>query len=225
MATHKAMEALGTDEFKISASVSTSGPYALSDSTIETIKTNNGTPGYAWMQLQSYQHIYGDVYRKAGDVFQKPYVDEPQFPTLLPNAASMSQLTHAGLLPPMLEGPLGLLTYGFVVDYLRHADMPARRHVQDNDLRNFTPVAPMAVCYGDPDPHAMFNAQAAAAYFESQGVAITVTDIESVAQYQNFIQQMGSKNYHSFIEAPACVAWARQFEFDPIRRAAAQARR
>jgi hypothetical protein len=220
MATHEAMEALGTDEFTIAASVSTSGPYALSDSTMQTLKGNNGTPGYAWMQLQSYQHIYGDVYGKASEVFQLPYVGEPEFPTLLPNAKSLDRLTRSGRLAPMLEGPAGLLTTAFIGRYMNNPDEPARIHVLANDLRNFAPVAPMAACYGDPDSEATFNAKAVATYFQSRGVSITLADIEDVEQYRNFIQHMAGKNYHSLVEAPACIAWARQFEFDPIRRAA-----
>ena len=226
MATHRAMEALGNGEFTISATVATSGPYALADSTEQMIRTNDGVPGYAWMQLQSYQHIYGDVYHLASEVFSRPYVDEPDFDKLLPNVESMAALTREGKLPRMLEGPfgLGLLTKGFTQDYLNKPDQPARQHALANDLRDFVPVAPLTVCFGDPDTFAQANALAAASWFQGQGVTIGQADVQNMAEYAAFIAQMGSKNYHSNVEAPACVAWAREFAFDPILHADSSAR-
>jgi hypothetical protein len=217
MATQLAMEALGTNEFRIAAVVSTSGPYALADSTLEMIGNNDGVPGYAWMQLQGYQNSYGDVYAAATDVFQQPYATEPGFETLLPNRQSMAKLTHSGLLPSVLEGANGLLTDSFVQRYLADPNEPARQHVQANDLRTFAPVAPLAVCYGAKDPQAMSNAQAAVAYFATRGVVATPTDIQTVPELQGFIAQMGNQDYHGNVEAPACSAWARQTMFDPLR--------
>jgi pimeloyl-ACP methyl ester carboxylesterase len=217
MATQRAMEALGTNEFRIAAVVSTSGPYALADSTLEMIGNNDGVPGYAWMQLQGYQNSYGDVYAAATDVFQQPYASEPGFETLLPNRQSMAKLTHSGLLPSVLEGANGLLTDSFVQRYLADPNEPARQHVQANDLRTFAPVAPLAVCYGAKDPQAMSNAQAAVAYFATRGVVATPTDIQTVPELQGFIAQMGNQDYHGNVEAPACSAWARQTMFDPLR--------
>jgi dienelactone hydrolase len=219
MATQRAMEALGTDEFAIAAVVATSGPYALADSTMEMLKNNDGVPGYAWMQMQGYQNSYGDVYAVATDTFQQPYATEPGFETLLPNRQSMARLTHDGLLPTVLEGPHGLLTDAFVQRYLTHPDEPARVHVEANDLRSFAPRAPLAVCYGAKDAQALANGQAAAAYFLTRGVSVASTDIETVPELQAFIMQMGNKDYHGNVEAPACTAWARQAMFDPLRGA------
>ena len=197
--------------------MATSGPYALADSTMEMLKNNDGVPGYAWMQLQGYQNSYGDVYAVATDTFQEPYASELGFETLLPTSQTMAKLTHAGLLPSVLEGPSGLLTDAFVQRYLANPAEPARVHVQANDLRTFAPRAPLAVCYGAKDPQAMSNGQAAAAYFQTRRVSITTTDIETVPELQNFIMQMGSKDYHGNVEAPGCTSWARQAMFDPLR--------
>jgi dienelactone hydrolase len=217
MATQRAMEALGTEEFEIAAAVATSGPYALADSTVEMLKNNDGVPGYAWMQLQGYQDTYGDVYAAPTDTFQPKYASEAGFQTLLPNKQSMAQLTHAGLLPSLLEGRNGLLTDAFVQRYLANPDEPARKHVEANDLRTFAPQAPLTVCYGAKDPQAMSNAQMAAAYFLTRGVVVGATDIETIAGLQNFIAQMGGQDYHGNVEAPACTAWTRQLMFDPLR--------
>jgi hypothetical protein len=217
MATHRAMEALGTKEFAVTASVSTSGPYALADSTMEMLQDNDGVPAYAWMQLQGYQNSYGDVYADPTDVFQQPYATEPGFPTLMPNKQSMTQLTKAGQLPPTIEGTPGLLTAAFVQRYMNDPLEPARVHVQANDLRTFAPRAPLSVCYGSGDPQAMTNAQAAVTYFQGRGVNIGSADIGAIPQYADFVAQMGSSNYHGNIEAPACTAWARQYAFDPLR--------
>ena len=219
MATHRAMEALGTNEFAVTASVSTSGPYALADSTMEMLQNNDGVPGYAWMQLQGYQNSYGDVYVEPTDVFQQPYATEPGFQTLMPSKQSMTQLMRANQLPPTIEGTPGLLTAAFVQRYMNDPLEPARVHVQANDLRTFAPRAPLSVCYGSGDPQAMANAQAAVAYFQSRGVSVGSADIEAYPQYANFIAQMGNQNYHGNIEAPACTAWARQYAFDPLRTA------
>jgi pimeloyl-ACP methyl ester carboxylesterase len=219
MATQRAMEALGTDEFKLSAVVATSGPYALADSTQEMLRNNDGVPGYAWMQLQGYQDTYGDVYAQPTDTFQQPYATEPGFQALLPSTQTMGQLTRAGRLPALTEGRNGLLADAFVQRYLANPAEPARVHVEANDLRTFAPVAPLAVCYGAKDPQAMSNGQAAAAYFRTRGVTIATTDIQAIPELQQFIAQMGGQNYHGDIEAPACSAWARQSMFDPLRKA------
>jgi hypothetical protein len=218
MATHRAMEALGTKEFKVTASVSTSGPYALADSTLEMLNNNDGVPGYAWMQLQGYQNTFGDVYSTPTDVFQDPYASEPGFQTMFPNRQSMTQMTKGGQMPPTIEGTPGLLTADFVQRYLNNPTEPARMHVEANDLRTFAPRAPLSVCYGSGDPQAMSNAQAAVAYFQGRGVQAGSANIEDYPQYANFIAGMGGQNYHGNIEAPACSAWARQYGFDPLRK-------
>jgi hypothetical protein len=204
--------------------VATSGPYALADSTLEMLQNNDGVPGYAWMQLQGYQDTYGDVYAATTDTFQDPYATEPGFETLLPNRQTMSKLTHAGMLPAKLEGPHGLLTDAFVQRYIANPEEPARLHVQANDLRTFAPRSPLTVCFGAKDTQAMSNALSAASYFETRGVTIGTTDIETIPDLQNFIAQMGDDDYHGNVEAPGCTAWARQAMFDPLRRQGVQAK-
>ncbi len=220
LATQRAMEASGLPEFKIAAAVATSGPYALADTMMSMLQVGDGVPGYAQMQLTGYQKTYGDVYAATTDVFQNPYATEPGFDTLLPSVTSMARLTRSGQLPSVLEGNNGLLTAAFVNRYLTNPLEPARLRSQQNDLLNFAPKRPLSLCYGSADPHAMANAQQAATFFATQGVAVATSDIQAVPSYKTFIAQMAGKDYHSNVEAPACVAWARQYVFDPLRTGA-----
>jgi hypothetical protein len=108
------------------------------------------------------------------------------------------------------------------MDYKIHADTPARVHAQQNDLLDFAPKSPLAMCMGAPDPYAAQSALLAYQWFATQGVRATVADIGQMVQYVPYISAMGNRDYHGSVEAPVCMAWARQYVFDALRR---QARR
>jgi pimeloyl-ACP methyl ester carboxylesterase len=218
MATLRAMEALDTGEFTVTASAPASGPYALAATTMQMVQQGDGIPGYAWMQIVGYQNSYGDVYQQPTDVFQEPYASEDGFQTLLPNPDTLAELVYEGLLPQDLEGLTGLLAGEFVLNYKIHSSTPARVRVLQNDLLNFAPKSPLAMCYGWSDTYAQQSAQSAFQWFASQGVRTTLADIGMMVQYMPYTEAMGNRDYHGSVEAPVCLAWAREHVFDAYRR-------
>jgi pimeloyl-ACP methyl ester carboxylesterase len=222
MATQREMERQAPAEFDITATVATTGPYALADATMSMLKdqAHLGTPAHAWMQLQAYQNAYGDVYTVPTDVFQDQYANQAGFTTLLPSDQTLSQLVRQGRLPAKLEGPDALLKTTFVKRYISNANEPARVHAKENDLRSFTPRTVMNLCYGsdsERDYYAGFNVSRAIDYFGSGAIA---NDIEQMPQYRSFIDKSEAQGaqYHGNIEAPACTAFARRSVFDPLRK-------
>lgn len=100
-----------------------------------------------------------------------------------------------------------------------------------NDLRTWTPVAPMLICGGHADPDVGFaHAQLTQAYFAAHGTMIPLLDVDSavtandpyakaksvfLAARQNVIDAGGDPgsvdNYHGYMVSAACNIAARDF--------------
>jgi len=96
MATHRAMQAVGTT---VSASAPMSGPYALSafgDAIFEG-EVSGGAPVNATLLITGYQRAYGNLYVQPTDLFEAKYA--PNIEGLLPNTLPVSRLRAAGKLP------------------------------------------------------------------------------------------------------------------------------
>ncbi len=99
MATHRAMQANG---MAVTAAAPMSGPYALSafaDAVFEGQVNASAVPNTV-MLVSSYQHVYGNIYANATDVFAEPFANG--IDTLLPSTTPVGQLEAAGALPNAL---------------------------------------------------------------------------------------------------------------------------
>ncbi|MFL9868603.1 alpha/beta hydrolase [Paraburkholderia fungorum] len=96
LATHRALQAAGV---KVTASAPGSGPYALAataDALVEG-EVNLGATLFTPLVVTSYQHAYGNIYRKPGDFYEAAYAAGIE--NLLPSLQSLDTLFAKGKLP------------------------------------------------------------------------------------------------------------------------------
>jgi len=96
LATHRALQAAG---IKVTASAPGSGPYALgamADALVQG-EVDLGSTIFTVLATTSYQHAYGNIYRRPGDFFEAAYA--PGIENLLPSVTSTDTLFAEGKLP------------------------------------------------------------------------------------------------------------------------------
>jgi hypothetical protein len=190
MATHRAMQTTYASEFKVTASGNMSGPYSL----VKTFQTvfaggvNAGATVFTPLILTSWQKAYGNLYTSPSDVYESAYATGIE--TLMPGSLTFNQLFTTGKLPTKLfaSGPLvtgdpsldalfasGVGTPNLIKQSYRQAVAtnpanPAWVAAAKNDLLNWTPARPLAMCYGAQDPTVFgSNTTDAARYFAIKG--------------------------------------------------------
>ena len=204
MATHKAMQTNYSSEFKVTASGNMSGPYSLTKffQTVFAGGVNAGATVFTPLILTSWQKAYGNLYTSPSDVYEAPYVTGIE--TLMPGALTTTQLFTTGKLPTKLfaTGPLvtadpslnalfaaGIGTPNLIKQSYRQSVLTNPAHplfaaAAKNDLLNWTPTRPVAMCLGAQDPTVFgTNTSDAAAYFAGKGAGslVTVFDLENAA--------------------------------------------
>lgn len=221
MATQRALEKDYTSEFTVTASVPMAGPYALSQTVLNSLDVPlAGGTIFTSMAVVGLQKRYGDIYTQASDVFQSPWVNGIE--NLLPGSIASNDLFRLGKLPLALTGTGGLLTSDFVSGYKANVNHPARRRVAEHDLLNFKPRAVTTLCHGSRDPTVpVANMTSAATYFAGQGATVGAVDVELVPAFKPGIDAQvaaagGLGTYHGSIVPPLCASVARSV-FDPLR--------
>lgn len=223
MATVKVIERDHADEFHITASAPSSGPYALSRMVLENLDSPTlGAPVFAPMLLVGLQKAWGDLYVRAQDAFQMPWASSIE--TLLPGDTGFGALVEQGRLPSALTGPGGLLTGGFVAGYRSDAAFPARRRVAQNDLLGWTPSSPMLLCGGHQDPVVPFvNTTDAKDDFVARGATdVRALDVEGEPEFKLLVELLflaGAtiEDYHAGIVPPLCASIVKRRFFDRLR--------
>lgn len=246
MAAQRTMERHFANEFTITATVPTSGPYQV-EGTFEQFMNapdneHESKTVAATLILEGFQQTYGDIYGSPTDAYNIPWADKMgTTPPLLPSTTSTNdkELRNTCQLPFNLKdapsprfgdcATTPLLTEAFVSQYRDNTAYGARvrLHAQQNNLlQDWTPTSKTFVCYGSLDTMATPNAVAAQAYFLSRGVAslLTMEDLETethpvIAQWmdtQTPLHPPGA-GYHGKVQAPACMSWARHAVFDTLR--------
>ncbi|MBP8307991.1 MAG: prolyl oligopeptidase family serine peptidase [Burkholderiaceae bacterium] len=221
MATQRALEKDYRQEFTVTASVPMSGPYVLSQTIIDQVDNPAGQRMtlFAPMIFVGFQKAYGDVYANPNEVFQSPWVNGIE--SLLPGALTGTQLFTQGKLPLAIRGPGGLLTDTFINRFKTDVTYPARKRAMENDLLDFKPTAPTALCAGARDPVVPAkNMITAVTYFAGQGVQVTPVDVEQVPQFRAAIDAQVAaapdlSTYHANIVLPLCASVAKNQFFDP----------
>jgi hypothetical protein len=146
MAMHKMIEAQFSDEFTVTASAPMSGPYDISgvQANVLTSSEPYPTPGYLPYVVLSYQLVYGNLYESLDEVFLPQYA--AVIPDLFDGTNSMGFINNQFpsvpsqmLLPEVLE------------EYENDPEHPIRLALQDNDLYDWTPQAPVRIYYCEGD--------------------------------------------------------------------------
>lgn len=190
MATHRAIQQSYAGELTVTASAPMSGPYALAKMSAAVFagQQNIGAAIFTPMVIDSYQNSYGNLYTKANELYESPF--DTTIPGLLPTADP----TALAKVPAGTDGTYRTLFDAgdgkpFLIKNSYRTAMasqgaahPLNADTARNDLLNWKPSSPVALCWGAQDPTVFyFNSTDAQAYFASVGVTVTPFDLENAA--------------------------------------------
>ncbi|MFV0681042.1 alpha/beta hydrolase family protein [Ottowia sp.] len=254
MATARAIESGSYGaEFALTASGPMSGPYALSSMlrTVFSGGVNLGATAFTPLLMTSWQQAYGNLYSQPSDAYEAAYASASE--GVLPSTTSTAELLQTGQLAPYLfdSDPLvtgtamdavfaaGIGTPNLIRTSYRQAALADAAHplwaaAARNDLLNWTPTRPMALCYGAQDPVVFgSNSTAATTYFEAAAPGVVtrmnVEDASTVgdtlatafAQTVQATAATGSDSasaaqavlsaYHGSLVPPFCAVAVRSF--------------
>jgi poly(3-hydroxybutyrate) depolymerase len=181
MATHREMQTNNSTEFKVTASGPMSGPYALDkfSQAIFSGNVNAGATVFTPLLIDSYQNAYANIYTRTSEIYASPYDSGTVglFPTT--DQATIDAF-GANKLPTNLFftsiGAPYLVKPSFRTDFQTNTANTFRIAVQKNDLLDFKPTSPVALCYGGADPVVFeLNSVESAAAMQALGAGAFVT--------------------------------------------------
>jgi alpha-beta hydrolase superfamily lysophospholipase len=181
MATHREMQTNNSSEFKVTASGPMSGPYALEkfSQTIFSGTVNGGATVFTPLLIDSYQNAYANIYTRTSEIYASPYdsgivglfptTDQPTIDAFGSNKLP-ANLFFSAIGAPYLIKP------SFRTDFQTNPANSFRIAVQKNDLLDFKPTSPVALCYGGADPVVFkLNSEESAAAMQTLGAGALVT--------------------------------------------------
>ena len=171
MAAHRELEALHADELAVTASVPMAGPYDVSGVLVETMLSDQpySNPFYLMYVILAYHDTYG-LFDDPSEVFSEPYAQHVR--DYLAGSFTLGDLQGG-----MPKVPRAMLTPSFVEAFANDTEHPFRILLQQNDLIQWAPQAPMKLIHCGADLTVPFeNSQLAYNYFTQAGK----TDIELI---------------------------------------------
>lgn len=169
MALHKYIEDNNMlEEFNVIASAPASGPYALSESQMNLIISNEpySNPGYLVYTMSSYEMVYGDIYNEYIDILQSPY-DVIVVPFFDGNNTTLYMDDLNPLLPNQVQD---LMQPDYYADLIANENHPLRLALIDNDNYNWVPERPITMYYCTEDEQVTFeNSLTALDYMTTNG--------------------------------------------------------
>ncbi len=180
MATHRELEAFYSDEFTVTASAPCAGAYDLSGIMLDSMLYSDdfSNPLYIAFSTLSYQFVYGDLYENISEAFIPPY--DSIIPLLFdredPQIFWNDSLPKPGYL---------ILQPDYLDELKTNPSHPVRLALQDNNVYDWLPEAPMRLyhCDGDdniPYVNTIFTAEHMLALGAYDLEAINVGDLNHV---------------------------------------------
>lgn len=180
LATHRMIQEELSDEFTVTASAPGSGPYDMSGVQLDMVASYDpySVPGYLPYLIQSYQHVYGNLYSNLQEIYVAPY--DQTLPPLLDGYSSMSELNAA-----MPAVPREIFQPAYQDAFFSDSLHPAQVALRDNDVYNWVPEAPIMFNYCRSDEQVTYlNTLVAADYMISNGATdIQVIERDSVIDH------------------------------------------
>ena len=177
MATHRMIQEELSEEFTVTASAPGSGPYDMSGAQLEMVASFEpyAVPGYLPYLIQSYQHVYGNLYTTLQEIYVPPY--DQTLPPLLDGNSDMGQLNAA--MPPV---PRDIFQPAYQDAFFSDPQHPAQVALRDNDVFEWVPDAPVMFNYCRSDEEVTFqNTIVASTYMIDNGAFdIQVIERDSV---------------------------------------------
>lgn len=146
MALHRMIETDHSDEFTVTACAPMSGPYDISGVQAEVITGDQPypTPGYLPYVVLSYQLVYGNLYESLDEVFL------PQYAAIIPDLFDGTN-TMGFINNQFPSVPSQMLLPEVIEEYENDPEHPIRLALQDNDVYDWAPEAPVRLYYCNGD--------------------------------------------------------------------------
>ncbi|MBB4592742.1 lipase family protein [Xanthomonas cannabis] len=184
MATQREIEAHYPNEFKLAASAPISGPYALSQTFLDSWSGRNAVGESTFgLVLVTYalvgmQHAYQNVYLSPSQVFQDPWAGKVE--GLFPGKNDLIDLA-VGRLLPTIDKVGSYFQPSFYKDFPRNPNNRFRQDLVRNDLLDWTPRTRTLLCGSSNDATVpLKNASTAIDAFKRRGSAqVSVVDVGS----------------------------------------------
>ena len=162
MAAVKEIEQNYADEIILTASCPMAGPYSMSIAQTTMLDEVYPNPGYFPYVIFSYQRVYGNLYNTPGELFMPGF--ESLF-ELYDGNYSMGQINDSiwaiaennYQITPSNFRPIDMIRTEYYNDYLSNSAHPFHLALEDNDLIDFTPQAPMQIIHCNADDNVPYE--------------------------------------------------------------------
>ncbi len=176
MAAHKYIEALNDSRFKVTASSPMSGAYDMTGEQSKYMFQVYPRPFYLPYLLTSYQRAYrivdtDNIY----SIFRSPY------DTLLPGFfGTVRTKTYADLDKIMPPIPKDIVKESYINEYLNNPKFPFKVRLEENNLTQWKPTAPVQLCYCKGDREVNYrNSEVAYEGLKKNGATAVSLDNQS----------------------------------------------
>ena len=167
MALHKEIQENASDEFEVTVSIPMSGPYDISGVQADVIVRDEfyPTPGYLPYVILAYNEVYGGgLYDDISEVLKPPY--DQTLPPLFDGNFSMGFINSQ-----CPDIPNQILQDTLLENFRNDPNHRFRTFLRDNDLYEWSPIAPVVMLYCEGDDQVNFmNSVVALDEFQSRGL-------------------------------------------------------
>ena len=152
MATHWMIEAQFSDEFTVTASAPCSGPHDISGIQAEVITDTVPYPApyYLPYVILAYEQLYPGLFTSYSEVFNAPY--DTLLPPLYDGYHSSGEIDDV-----MPDVPSQVLRDSLLDVFANDPLHPFRIALQENDVYDWTPQAPVWMFYCEGDEHVFYQ--------------------------------------------------------------------
>lgn len=182
LGTHRMIQEELNGEFTVTASAPGAGAYDLSDTQLNMVASFEpySVPGYLPYLIQSYQHVYGNLYDSIQHIFIPPY--DQTLPPLLQGDHDMWEVDNA--MPPV---PRDIIQPDYADAFFSDTTHPAYLALKDNDVYQWVPEAPVLFNYCRSDEQVSYiNTLVASEWMINAGApSIEVIERDTVLDHFN----------------------------------------
>jgi pimeloyl-ACP methyl ester carboxylesterase len=164
MATHKFIQEKHADEFTVTASAPLSGAYDMTGIQGEVMFKPYSHPGYLPYLLFGYNTVY-KFFDHPSQLLASPY--DTLLPPLMDGTHGFKEVNNV-----MPEIPKDIFHAEVVEQFLRNPDFVFRRYLEESNVYDWTPKAPILMCYCEADEQVDYrNALKAKETMDANGAA------------------------------------------------------
>lgn len=181
MGTHRMIQEELNGEFTVTASAPGAGAYDLSGTQLDMVASFDpySVPGYLPFLIQSYQHVYGNLYDSIQQIFVPPY--DQTLPPLLQGDHDMWEVDNA--MPPV---PRDIIQPDYADAFFSDTTHPAYVALRANDVYEWLPEAPVLFNYCRSDEQVAYENTIVASEWMIAAGAPSIEVIERDTELSHF---------------------------------------